>query len=171
MPDGEKTAPKPPHQFGIRSFMLLTVVMAVWFWLFRGITPAEMTIFTSFALVVGLLAHLVYTFLLPQRLVGLISILLFYNVTLALLTVVSAGFQNPISETFETIVAIIRAPATIIPHASSPRELFFSVTIVAGTLLLTPAHAIQPNLVSALITSMGVGIWYVAGILVLSYGA
>lgn len=151
--------------------MMLTVVIAVWFWLFREITPTELTIFTSFAVVAGMIAHLIYACVMTWRIVGVLAVLLIYNLTLVLLTLVSAGLQIPISESFETIFQVLISPAEIITHATSFRDRLFSTVIVSGTLLFTPAHAFRPNFISAVITSMGVGIWYVAGILFLSHAA
>lgn len=169
MPAGTNPTPKTSHQFGFRSFMLLTLVMAIWLWLFREVRPSELAIFTSFAFATGFAAHLIHTFLLSWRMVGVLSVLLIYNGTLVLLTVVSSGFQSPISESLATIADLVTAPAEIISHATLPHEILFSTVIVAGTILLTPAHAIRPNFVNAMITSLGVGFWYVAGIVVMIY--
>jgi hypothetical protein len=171
MPRGLKSAPKSSHQFSIRSFMALTAVIAVWLWLFREITPTELTIFTSFAVVTGVIAHLIYAFVMTWRIAGVLSVLLIYNLALVLLTLVGAGLQNPVSASFDAIFHVLISPAEMITHANSFRDRLFSTVMVAGTLLFTPAHALRPNFISAVVTSMGVGIWYVAGILFLSHAA
>ena len=167
--DLEPITESPRTQFSIRAMIALTAAIALWLWIFREATPFELGIFSGIAFVAGLVAHLFYTFWLPSRITAIATVLLIYNAILVVLALWGSNSNTPVADCLEFLIDILAQPVEMLMHLSTPRQTMFTLAIVLGTILPTPAHSIRPSLPSAFITALGIGIWYAAGMLFLIY--
>ena len=129
-----------------------------------------MAVLAGVALTSGIVGHVVYTFWLPWRVTVIATVLLLYNAMLGALALLQSGSGVPWFNRLAVLFDVVVLPAEMTAHANSPRDILFSVAIVLGTLLFTPAHSIRPSLPSALITALGIGIWYGSSIMMMAYG-
>jgi hypothetical protein len=65
---------------------------------------------------------------------------------------------------------IVISPLELMSYETSPRDIIFWLVVVLGTVMFTPAHAIRPSLPSAIITALGIAIWYGVSIMMMAYG-
>ncbi len=161
---------KSKTQFSLRATFILIAVSAVWVWIFKDITPFEMAVVAGTAVTTGLLGHIVYTYLLPTRVTVIATVLLVYNALLGaqLLLVPSSGTPTLMRLAF--LFDILVSPLEMMTYATAPRDIMFWLAMVLGTLIFTPAHAIRPCLPSAIITALGIAIWYGVSIMMMAYG-
>jgi hypothetical protein len=159
------------NQFSLRAILALTAASATWFWLFREASPIELTIFSIAALAAGLVGHTVYIYWLPSRFTVVVAVFLLYNFTLVILEVIGSGASFRPSDCLQLLIDIVVEPAEWAIRAWGTQHMLFSFAFVIGTLLFTPAHMVRPGLPGALITALGLGIWYGAGILLLTHAS
>ena len=156
-------------QFSLRATIVLTAAIALWLAIFREASPVELAIFSTVTLAAGVIAHLVHAYWLPWRFTVIVVVLLIYNTALAVLMLVELGGAFPLLLLLETVIQIISQPAKMAVRASGMRDILFTLGYVLGTLCFTPAHVIRPGFPTAIITAIGIGIWYTAGILIMIY--
>jgi hypothetical protein len=53
-------------------------------------------------------------------------------------------------------------------RARAPRDILLTLAIVLGTLIFTAAHSIRPSLPSAMITALGIAMWYGASMMIMA---
>ena len=70
---------------------------------------------------------------------------------------------------WELLVDVVANPIKLMMRAETLRQNLFCLAILFGTLFFTPAHSLRPSFPSALVTALGIGIWYAIGILMLMY--
>ncbi len=161
---------KEKAQFSLRAMIVLTASFAVWVWIFREIKPGEMAVLTGIVLMAGIVAHVVYAFWLPWRVTVIATVLLLYNVMIGALTLLQSGSSMSWFQHLEFLYDVVVHPAKMMMYTHSPRDLVFSLAIVLGTVFFTPAHAIRPSLPTAIITALGIAIWYGSSIMMMAYG-
>lgn len=159
----------PKTQFSIRSIIALTAAIAVWALIFGEAALAETTVLTGVALAAGIAAHFLYSFWLPWRITVMATVLLTYNSILFAHALQHSSSSDPVSDCLELLVDVVVQPTEMLMHAKTLREKMFLLAILFGTVFFTPAHSLHPSLPSALITALGIGIWYAAGILLMMY--
>ncbi len=156
------------QQFSVLSVILLTAAIAIWLTLFREASASELAIFASTAAVAGVLAHLAYTYVLAWRVTAAVTVLLVYNLALVLLLVWNVGLSNQLIDRLDLLADIVMQPAAIVTRVRSIDQVLSIGPLVLVTAIYTPAHAVRPSLPTAIITALGIGAWYAAGILILS---
>lgn len=159
----------PKNKFSIRAIIVLTAAFAVWVWIFGDLPPIYLAVFTGIAVAAGIVAHFLYSFWLPWRVTVMAAVLLIYNSILVALIVLQSNSSNPISDCFELLVDVVISPVEMLIRAKTLRQNLFCLAILFGTLFFTPAHSLRPSFPSALVTALGIGIWYAAGLLMLMY--
>lgn len=157
------------NQFSLLGMVILTLAVAVWLWIFRENTVQELATFSAIAFAAGLISHLVYTYCLPWRITGVLCVLLLYNGALIGIQLINSGGNIKLSESTEFIIQILRQPAEMAFWVRTTNDILMLTVIMLATVLFTPAHAIRQELPTALVTAMGIGIWYAVGILILSH--
>jgi hypothetical protein len=157
-------------QFSLRASLVLTAASAFWVWIFREMSPVEMAVVGGVAITAGLVGHVVYTFWLPWRVTVIATVLLLYNAILGAQLLLQSGSGDPWFARLAVLFEIAVMPVEMMRHVTSPRDIAFSLAIVLGTLILTAAHSIRPNLPSAIITALGIAIWYGSSIMIMIYG-
>ena len=158
------------RQFSLRATFMLTAVSAVWVWIFREITPVEMAVIAGIAVTAGLVGHIVYTYWLPWRVTVIATVLLLYNALLGVLSLLESSSGPPSLARLEVLFAVVVWPLEMMRYATAPRDIMFWLVMVLATLIFTPAHAIRPCLPSAIITALGIAIWYGVSIMMMAYG-
>ena len=159
------SAPKT-RQFSLLSTVTLTTAVAFWCWLFNDLPAFELALFSGTTLIAGLIGHFTHEFVLRSRITVLATALLLYNVSLLILGSLSS---MSLGDSLEMLKDLIVEPAMLVQRTNGILGRLFSLSIVAGTVLLTPAHSIRPCLPTAIMTAMGPGIWYSAGLLCLMH--
>jgi len=148
------------EQFGPVNCLLLAAAMAAWCWLFREVTLLEQTVLGSVCVVAGLIGHLVYARWWSYRTTVFVVVLLIYTDTLFLLSLPVGGPR----EAFELSTAVFVEPALLLlrgnPHG---------VPFLLGTLIFAPANIIRPSLPTAVVTALGLGMWCMAGLLLMAH--
>lgn len=157
-------------RFSIRAILALTAAFALWLWVLDGIHISEAASFAAIAMAAGLVAHLVYVYWLPWRVTGVVVVFLVYNLgLLAICLWETVGTARPTSW-LDLMAIVFFAPAKMLMSAREPNELLLWAKFAIGMVVMTPAHMIRPCLPTALITALGIGIWYAAGILITMHG-
>ena len=162
-------AEAPKNQFSILAIIVLTAAIAVWIWIFGDLTPVELTVFTGIAVAAGIVAPFLDSLWLPWRVTVLFAVLLIYNSILVALVLLQSNSSNPMSLCWELLVDVVANPIKLMMRAETLRQNLFCLAILFGTLFFTPAHSLRPSFPSALVTALGIGIWYAIGILMLMY--
>jgi hypothetical protein len=150
-------------QFSLRASVVLTAAVGFWVWIFREMSPVEIAVFGGVALTAGVVGHIVYTKWLPWRVTVIATVLLLYNSLLGVQLLLSGSGEPWL------LVETVVLPFEMMWHAKSPRDILFVSLIVLGTLTLTPAHCIRPSLPTAIVSALGIAIWYVSSIMIMIY--
>ncbi|MCA9176197.1 MAG: hypothetical protein KDB14_17040 [Planctomycetales bacterium] len=160
-------------QFSLRQVAALTAAAAVWVWHFREAEPAAIATFSFAAVTAGIIGHFVDKYWNLYALSALVAVLLVYNGALLALALFE-GAADPLG----ALIQVLVAPAEMLKwqldsiatnRVTSNRDTVFLLVMLLGTLLFTPAHWIRPSLPTAIITALGVGLWYGTSILILSH--
>jgi hypothetical protein len=150
---GQKQNRKAGHS-SVRSLFALTAVFALWLFLLSDFRqePIAIVVIWSIAIVSGVAAHILYIYVFPWRGTVLISLL----VLPALLFIISGLLLGAA----ESMLWILTAPVAFITHESWSERLFFTIPYIACAAALAAAHPIKPSLTSAIISAIGISIWY-----------
>lgn len=160
---------KSKTQFSLRATAVLTAATAVWIWIFREAPAFDLAIIAGAASTAGLAGHVVYARWLPSRVTVMATVLLLYNALLGAQLLLQSGSGTPWFERLAFLLDILVLPVQMMSHATGTRDILFLATLVLGTLTFTPAHSIRPCLPSAIITAMGIAIWYGGSLLIMAY--
>ena len=152
-------------KFSLRSTVMLTAAVAVWFWFLGQLPGSErsdeivlpIAVVTGVALAAGIVGHVVYTAWLPWRMTVIVTSLLIYDVVFVLMTSFALGLADNLAFLIETLIAPAR-------ELISLNWISMSLKCLLPTLILAPAHSIRPSLPSAIITALGIAAWYVTGL-------
>ncbi|MEO1528932.1 MAG: hypothetical protein AAFX06_26220 [Planctomycetota bacterium] len=167
MNDSRET-PKVRATFSLRSLVVLTAAAAFWLWLFRDVTLDDITILSGIVLVAGCLGHFAHV-LLPWRPIVPLVVLLTYNVVFLLASF--SGSRLTAAAQLEVLWGVLVLPAEVLVHTWNVRGITFCCTIIAVTVLLAPAHLFRTGFPAAMLTAIGIGIWYSTGLMLLAYAA
>ena len=160
MPETEEPDPtnenpnRAANPFSLRSLFALTAVFGLWLFLLSDFRqePIAIVVIWTVAIASGVAAHVLYNYVLPWRGTVLISLLV-----LPALLFVGSGL---LFGSTEVMVWILMAPVAFITRESWSERLFFTIPYIACAAALAAAHPIKPSLTNAIITAMGISIWY-----------
>lgn len=157
------------NQFSVREMIVLMTAFAVWCWVLREASPVETAIFSVIAIVAGVLGHLAYAYFLPWRVTAIATVFLLYNAILIAAYLSSSGSNFRLPDCWDALTEIVMQPAEMAWRTRGTRDGLFPLAIVIAVGLFSPAHPIRPSLPAAIVSAIGLGIWYAVGILVLIY--
>ncbi len=159
-----------PHVFSLRACCVLVAASALWVWIFRDLSSIELLVLSSVAFVAGTVSHLVYAFWLPWRVTAIAVDVMLYNGLLAAQLLFGSGTGTSSPRRLAFLIDVLVEPAQMATYARTPSDILFFLAVLFGTLVFTPAHAIRPSLPSAIITALGISIWYGSSIMMMAYG-
>jgi hypothetical protein len=93
---------------------------------------------------------------------------LLYNAGLLFVAKLDTGSFIPSFDDLQILFDAVIQPAALIAHARQLNEVLFCVVIVLGVLSFTPAHLVRPSLPSAIVSALGLGIWYGSFVMMMS---
>lgn len=152
---GDSSDLSPGKTSGGVDAVLLSAIGLVWAAYFlQGMPIIGTIIFASIAVALGLAGHLLYRKWLSSRLTVVGVVLLFFNGIILV-----ASFKSPWG-VFRTFAEINLMPLELTTYVVSGRDLFFATTCFGLTILMTPAHMIQPRWQTAILSALGISMWY-----------
>ena len=147
-------------QFSLRGMLSLTAAFALWLVMLPDLRsePIAIAIFWVLAIVAGVCGHLMYTHLIPWR-GTVVTGLLVLSVTLfaAVATLFGAG---------DGVIDVLALPIDLFVHQRWSDRIGFTIPVFVCILVLAAAHPIRPGLVNAIITAIGISLWYGFAILI-----
>ena len=154
----------PDQGSGRFAIILMTIAWAYWGWLLSDLwrkpvgDMLAMLVFASVTLTAGVCCHLLYRYVLRWRGTVLLSLLLGPLPVLGLLDLLfgSAGGM------FE----ILALPIDFVAHQNWTHRITLSLPIFFSILILSIAHPLKPSLPNAIITAIGISLWYGLAILI-----
>jgi hypothetical protein len=158
------TAASPDQGSGRFGVILLAVAWAYWGWLLSDLWRKPvgdllaLLVFASVTLTAGVCGHLLYRYVLRWRGTVLLSLLLGPLPVLGLLGLLfgSAGGM------FE----ILALPIDFAAHQNWTHRITFSLPVFFSIVVLSIAHPLKPCLTYAIITAIGISLWYGVAILI-----
>jgi hypothetical protein len=142
------------NPFSLRNLFVLTAVFGLWLFLLSDFRqePIAIVVIWTVAIASGVAAHVLYIYVLPWRGTVLISLLV-----LPALLFIGSGL---LFGSTEVMLWILMAPVAFITRESWSERLFFTIPYITCAAALAAAHPIKPSLTNAIITAMGISIWY-----------
>ena len=147
-------------QFNLRGMFLLTAAFAHWFWLLSDFRrePIAFAVLGAITVTSGIGGHLLYAYLLPWRGTVLISLIVLPAVVFATLGVLLGAGDG--------VVALLLMPIDFFAHQLWSDRIRFTIPVFASIAILAAAHPIKPGLLSAIISAIGVSLWYGMALLI-----
>jgi hypothetical protein len=151
--------------FSLRALFVLTAVFGFWLFMFSETRsePMFVVVFWSIAIGAGVAAHLLYRYVFRWRGTVLVTLLL----VPALIYFGTARYFGVASQ---DIIWLLTLPAVFASQQSWPALFFSTFPYIASAVILAAAHAIKPTLVNAIISAMGISIWYALAHLIAASG-
>jgi len=154
----------PDQGNGRFRVILLAIAWAYWGWLLSDLWRKPvgdliaLLVFVSVIFTAGVCGHLLYCYVLRWRGTGLLSLLLGPLPVLAFLGLLfgSAGGM------FE----ILALPIDFVSHQNWTHRITFSLPVFFSIVVLSIAHPLKPCLTNAIITAIGISLWYGLAILI-----
>jgi len=158
------TTASPDQGSGRIGVILLAVAWAYWAWLLSDLWRkpvgdlVALLVFASVTFTAGVCGHLLYRYVLRWRETVLLSLLLGPLPVLGLLGLRfgSAGGM------FE----ILALPIDFVAHQNWTHRITFSLPVFFSIVVLSIAHPLKPCLTNAIITAIGISLWYGLAILI-----
>lgn len=154
-----------PHQgsgrFGV---MLLAIAWAYWGWLLSDLWRKPvgdllaLLVCASVTLTAGVCGHLLYRYVFRWRGIVLLSLLLGPLPILGLLGLLFGS----VGGTFE----ILALPIHFVAHQNWTHRITLSLPVFFSIVVLSMAHPLNPSLPNAIITAIGISLWYGLAILI-----
>lgn len=158
--EADRKSTRRGSQFNLRGMLYLTAAFALWLVVLPDLRsePIAVAIFWTLAIIAGVCGHLMYTYLLPWR-GTVVTSLIVLSVTIfaAVATLFGAG---------DGVIDILALPIDLFVHQSWSNRIWFTFPVFACILILLAAHPIKPGLINAIITAIGVSLWYGLAILI-----
>lgn len=147
-------------QFSLRGMLYLTAAFALWLVVLSDLRsePTAVAIFWTLAIVAGVCGHLMYTYLLPWR-GTVVTSLIVLSVTIfaAVASFFGAG---------DGVIDILTLPIDLFVHQRWSDRIEFTIPVFVCIFVLAAAHPIKPGLINAIITAIGITLWYGLAILI-----
>ena len=139
-------------QFSLRAMLVLMAACAIWLWLLLDLRqdPFGFAVFALITLAVGVGGHFLYTYALRWRGTVLVSAIVLPPLILGTLT--------------GSLLATL--PFEFFMRQSWPDRMKYALPFLVSIVLLGAAHPIKPSLPTAIITALGVSLWYGLALLI-----
>lgn len=143
------------RQFSLRGLFVLTAVCGFWLFVLSELRsePMAIAVLWSIAIGAGVAAHLLYSYVFRWRGTVLVSLLI-----LPALSFLAAGRYFGVAH--DDIIWLLTVPARLFSSQSWSESLFVTFRYIASVVVLAAAHPIKPSLTNAIISAMGISIWY-----------
>lgn len=159
-PSGSKKQSRGNSQVSFRGLFALTSSFALWIFLLADFRrePMAVVVFWSLATVTGVAGHLIHSYLLPWRGTVVIWLLVF---PLVIFTGLSMLFASG-----EAVLDVLLLPIDLFRHQTWNDRLRSTIPMFVCVLGLVVAHPVKPSLVTAIVSAIGVSLWYGMAILI-----
>ena len=153
-PNENRKQSRGSSQFSFQGLFAVTAAFALWIFLLSDFRREPMAIvsFWTLAVVAGVNGHLIHRYLLPWR--GTVVVGLLF-IPLLIFAVVANLLGNG-----DAVVDFLLIPIDLFRHQSWGDSLRSTVPMFMCFLVLTAAHPVRPSLPSAIISAIGVSLWY-----------
>ncbi len=143
----------------LRGLFALTAVFGLSLFMLSDLRrePMAIVVLWSIAIGAGVASHLLYTYVFRWRGTVLISLLL-----LPALTLIAVGIYFSF---VDDMLFLLTLPVAFIAHESWSERLLITFPYIACAAILAAAHPIKPSLTTAIISAMGISIWYAMALL------
>lgn len=133
-------------QFSLRGMLVLMAACTIWLWLLLDLrqNPLGFAVLALITLAVGVVGHFLYTYVLPWRGTVLVSAIV---LPLQILGVLSVSL-------------LATLPVEFFARQSWPDRIKYTLPFLVSIVILGAAHPIKPSLPTAIITALGVSLWY-----------
>jgi hypothetical protein len=154
------TKASPDQGSGPFGVILLAVAWAYWAWLLSDMWRkpigelVALLVFASVTFTAGVCGHLLYCYVLRWRGTVLLSLLLEPLPVLALLLGSAGG------------MLILALPIDFVADQNWTHRITFSLPVFFSIVVLSIAHPLKPCLTNAIITAIGISLWYGVAILI-----
>lgn len=158
------TAALPHKGSGRFGVVLLAIAWAYWGWLLSDLWRKPLgdllasLVFASVTLTAGVCGHLLYCYVLRWRGTVLLSLLLG---PLPIL-----GFLGLLFGSVEGMFELLTLPIEFVAHQNWTDRITFSLPVVFSIVILSIAHPLKPCLTNAIVTAIGISLWYGLAILI-----
>jgi len=148
------------RQFSLRGLFVLTAVCGFWLFMLSELRsePMAIAVLWSIAIGSGVAAHLLFSYVFRWRGTVLVSLLI-----LPALSFIAVGLYFGVAN---DIIFLLTLPAEFISNQSWPEPLFSTIPYIASAVVLAAAHLIKPSLTNAIVSAMGISIWYALALLI-----
>lgn len=145
-------------QFSLRDMLLLMAACAIWLWLLSDWRqdPFGFAVLALITLAVGVGGHVLYTYVLPWRGTVLVS-------AIVLPPLILGGLTGSLLDGWSFLTTL---PVEFFMRQSWPDRMKFALPFLVSVVLLGAAHPIKPSLPTAIITAIGVSLWYGLSLLI-----
>ena len=132
--------------------LVLMAACAIWLWLLLDLRHDRLgfAVFALITLFVGVGGHLLYTCVFPWRGTVLVSAIV---LPLLILGALSGSF-------------LATLPVELSMRQSWPDWMKYTLPFLVSIVILGAAHPIKPSLLTAIITALGVSLWYGLALLI-----
>jgi hypothetical protein len=161
---GETTAALPDKASGRFGVILLAVAWAYWAWLLSDLWRkpvgdlVALLVFASVTFTAGVCGHLLYRYVLRWRGTVLFSLLLGPLPVLGLLGLLFGSARG--------MFEILTLPIEFVVRPNWTHRVTFSLPVFFSIVVLSIAHPLKPCLTNAIITAIGISLWYGLAILI-----
>ena len=141
-------------QFSLIGMFSLTAAFALWLFALSELRsePIAVAIFWTLAVVAGIAGHLLYTYLLPWRGTVVTSLIV---LSVAIVAAVATYYGD-----LDGVFDLLLMPIEFFSHQSWSNRIRSTIPVFACIAILTTAHPIKPSMINAIITAIGISLWY-----------
>ncbi len=150
------------QQVSLRGLLVLTAAWAYWIWLMSDLRHelVALAVLAAITIAAGTGAHLLYVYVLPWRGTAVVSLLVLPALIFGTLAVqLGAG---------DRVFGFLTTPIEFFAHQGWSDRVRFTIPVFASALILAVAHLIKPSWMTAILTAMGISLWYGVTLLILA---
>lgn len=147
-------------QFHVRGTLYLTAAFALWLFVLPDLRsePIAVGILWVLASILGVCAHFMHTRWLPWRFTVVVGVMVSSVSIFAAVAFVAGALDG--------VVDILTIPFDTFLRQSWSDRIRSTIPCFFSTLALSAAHPIKPSLINAVITALGISIWYGLALLI-----
>jgi FtsH-binding integral membrane protein len=140
--------------FSLRDLFVLTAVFGLWLFMFSELRsdPMALAVLGSIAIGAGVVSHLLYAYVFRWRGTALVSLLV-----LPALSLIAVGAYFGVAG---DMLWLLTLPAAFTARESWSERFAIMMPYLACAAIGGVAHPIKPSLTNAIISALGISIWY-----------
>ncbi len=150
------------RQVSLRGLLVLTAMWAYWIWLMSDFRHelVALALLATITIAAGTGAHLLYIYVLPWRGTVVVTLLVLPAMIFSVLAVLLGAGDG--------VVTFFTTPIDFFMHQGWSDRVKFTIPVFASALILAVAHPIKPSWITAIMTAMGISLWYGVALLILA---